>query len=160
MPSRPDQNHFTWEDLRLPGEVLRAFGRDWEIHVFTGRLTAPESSGPRSFSVFTDGSGRTKNITLIHEKIDKSLLREMKVGDKLSMAFFVDDQGYDASYFLLYDHARQREYSVVFDGVHDLSHDGRKAGLSLRRMWDDARVPYTFGSSPQYKRILEIIKAR
>lgn len=73
------------------------------------------------------------------------------------MAFFVDDEGYDQAYFLLYDHTRRRAHDVSAEGIFDLSYGAKP------RWWTaltGERTRFKFRNSSQYDRILKLIQAR
>ncbi len=112
-----------WDRLRVLGEEkFHAYGHDYNLCVFTGRLKQKEAGDPRGASVFVDDEGREERISVITEKINGNELHSnLKVGDQLSMALFVRNDGLPCAYFMLFDHARQKEYLFPKEAVYDLS---------------------------------------
>lgn len=158
MPVRADSNGNTWADLAIRGETLRVYGREFFIHIFTGVLQAKEGLGDsRGASTFVDSNGRTKRITLLYKNSSGALHREMQPGERLSMAFFVDDEGYDQAYFLLYDHTRRRAHDVSTEGIFDLIYEAKP------RWWTALMgelTRFTYRKTRQYQRIVKLIEMR
>lgn len=147
-----------WSDLIVPGEVLRAYGNDWSISIFTGKLIEKERPGPRSASRFVDSKSREKRITLVSSEIPNNELHsQMNIGDTLTMAYFSDTAGERGTYFLLYDHKRQREYSLTRHAVFDLSWESSKGWWLEWWTWNLAN---RFGRSSQYERIRNLVMQR
>lgn len=112
-----------WDRLRVPGaQTLQAYGYEYYICVFTGSLKRKESIGEeRGASIFVGDDGREERIAIVSKKInDNELHSSLRLGDRLSMALFVRDDGLPHAYFMLFDHARRKEYLFLDEALFDL----------------------------------------